>query len=85
MSNVDDIVLPERRNDVVTLWLNRPQPYNALSEEMLSVLKERLDLIASDSSIHCVILAAKGDAFCAGHDLREMQQNQNIVFLPELI
>ncbi|WP_411736691.1 enoyl-CoA hydratase/isomerase family protein [Pseudomonas sp. BF-R-01] len=52
---------------------------------MLSVLKERLDLIASDSSIHCVILAAKGDAFCAGHDLREMQQNQNIVFLPELI
>lgn len=84
MSNVDDIVLSERQNDVVTLWLNRPQQFNALSEEMLNALKERLDFIASDSSIRCVVLAAKGNAFCAGHDLREMQQNQNIVFYQNL-
>lgn len=84
MSSEDDIVLSECRNDVVTLWLNRPQQYNALSEEMLSVLKEKLDIIASDSSIRCVILAAKGNAFCAGHDLREMQQKQNIIFYQNL-
>jgi enoyl-CoA hydratase/carnithine racemase len=84
MSNVDDVVLYERRKDVVTLWLNRPQQFNALSEEMLSALKEQLGLIASDSSIRCVVLAAKGNAFCAGHDLREMQQNQNTVFYQNL-
>ena len=84
MSNVSEMVLHERRNDVVTLWLNRPQQYNALSEEMLNALKHQLNLIAGDTSVRCVILAAKGDAFCAGHDLREMQQNQDSSFYQRL-
>lgn len=58
---------------VVTLTLNRPQAYNALSEALLSALQGELDSIAADESVRVVVLAAAGKAFCAGHDLREMR------------
>lgn len=58
---------------VVTLTLNRPQAYNALSEALLSALQRELDSIAADESVRVVVLAAAGKAFCAGHDLREMR------------
>jgi enoyl-CoA hydratase/carnithine racemase len=57
----------------VTLSLNRPQAYNALSEAMLSALQRELDAIAADDSVRVVVVAAEGKAFCAGHDLREMR------------
>ncbi len=58
---------------VVTLTLNRPQAFNALSETMLLELQRELDAIAGDDSIRVVIIAAAGKAFCAGHDLKEMR------------
>jgi enoyl-CoA hydratase/carnithine racemase len=58
---------------VVTLTLNRPRAFNALSETMLSELQRELDAIASDDSARVVIIAAEGKAFCAGHDLKEMR------------
>jgi len=58
---------------VVTLTLNRPQAYNALSEAMLAALQRELDSIAADETVRVVVLAAEGKAFCAGHDLREMR------------
>ena len=57
----------------VTLTLNRPQAYNALSEALLGALQSELDSIAADESLRVVVLAAEGKAFCAGHDLREMR------------
>jgi enoyl-CoA hydratase/carnithine racemase len=58
---------------VVTLTLNRPHAFNALSEEMLAALQRELDAIAQDESVRVVVLAAEGKAFCAGHDLKEMR------------
>jgi enoyl-CoA hydratase/carnithine racemase len=58
---------------VVTLTLNRPQAYNALSEEVLQALQTALDGIAEDTSARVVVLAAAGRAFCAGHDLKDMR------------
>jgi enoyl-CoA hydratase/carnithine racemase len=57
----------------VTLTLNRPQAYNALSEALLAALQRELDALALDESLRVVVLAAEGKAFCAGHDLREMR------------
>ena len=59
--------------DVVTLTLNRPQAFNALSQAMLGQLQGELDAIASDESVRVVVIAAEGKAFCAGHDLKEMR------------
>lgn len=58
---------------VVTLTLNRPQAFNALSQAMLGQLQGELDAIASDKSVRVVVIAAEGKAFCAGHDLKEMR------------
>jgi len=58
---------------VITLTLNRPQAFNALSEGLLEALQTELSLIARDESARVLVLAAAGRAFCAGHDLREMR------------
>jgi enoyl-CoA hydratase/carnithine racemase len=71
----ENILLREDRAGVVTLTLNRPAQFNALSEEMLAGLQTALDDIAADESVRCVVLAGAGRAFCAGHDLKQMRAN----------
>ena len=68
----ESLVLQEYENGVVTLTLNRPKQYNALSEAMLDSLQEHLDSIAKIQAIRIVVLQGAGKAFCAGHDLKEM-------------
>ena len=58
---------------VVTLTLDRPDAFNALSTGMLDALQAELDRIAADASARVVILAAAGKAFSAGHDLKQMR------------
>jgi enoyl-CoA hydratase/carnithine racemase len=65
-------LLTEARNGVVTLTLNRPEKRNALSHELLSQLSHTLTALATDQGANVVVLAARGPAFCAGHDLGEM-------------
>ena len=57
---------------VVTLTMNRPASFNALSEEMLGALQSALDRLAGDEGVRALVLAATGKAFCAGHNLKEM-------------
>ncbi|WP_374430005.1 enoyl-CoA hydratase [Ideonella dechloratans] len=65
---------------VVTLTLNRPQAFNALSEAMLAALRTELAAIARDDSVRVVVLAAAGRAFCAGHDLVEMRAQPSAAY-----
>ncbi|WP_201859850.1 enoyl-CoA hydratase [Microvirga soli] len=71
----ESILLREEQAGVVTLTLNRPAQFNALSEEMLSALQEALDDLKQDEAVRCVVIAAMGKAFCAGHDLKQMRAN----------
>jgi enoyl-CoA hydratase/carnithine racemase len=57
---------------ILRLTLNDPARRNALSEAMLAELGAAFAEAGSDPSVRVVILAAKGRAFCAGHDLKEM-------------
>ncbi|MBU6395972.1 MAG: enoyl-CoA hydratase [Sphingomonadales bacterium] len=69
----DNEILNVRRTGTrVDLTLNRPNQYNALSEDLLAALKTELTSLAGDQSISCVVLSGAGKAFCAGHDLRQM-------------
>lgn len=70
-------VVGELANGVLTLTLNRPDQFNALSEEVLAALQQALDSAAADESLRCVVLAGSGRAFCAGHDLKQMQANRD--------
>ncbi len=69
---------------VVTLTLNRPQAFNALSEAMLTALGDAFDGLAEDQTVRAVILAASGKAFCAGHDLKEMRAEPSLAYYERL-
>ena len=69
---------------VVTLTLNRPRAFNALSEALLGALQGELDRIAGDPTVRVVVLAAEGKAFCAGHDLKEMRASPTLNYYQQL-
>ncbi|SIO21127.1 Enoyl-CoA hydratase/carnithine racemase [Rhodovulum sp. ES.010] len=58
---------------IATLTLNAPDRLNALSDAMLAALQTQIDALADDPATLVVILKGAGKAFCAGHDLKEMQ------------
>jgi enoyl-CoA hydratase/carnithine racemase len=70
------IVLREDKGGIAILTLNRPAARNSLSEAMLKSLSDALAAIASERSVRVVILAANGPAFCAGHDLKEIDAHR---------
>lgn len=73
MTTECQLVLADSSDGVLTLTLNRPDQFNALSEGLLSELQSQLDAAAQDESLRCVVLAGAGRAFCAGHDLKQMR------------
>lgn len=66
-------LLISREDNVVVLTLNRPRQFNALSLATLHALHAALDTIRDDTATRVVVIAANGNAFCAGHDLKEMR------------
>lgn len=69
---------------VVTLTLNRPEAFNALSEGLLEALQAALDRVAADERARVVVIAAAGRAFCAGHDLKEMRAEPSQAYYEQL-
>jgi enoyl-CoA hydratase len=57
--------------------MNRPEAKNALSPEMLVGMADAWDRIDSDDEIRCAILTGAGGVFCAGADLKAMNDSQN--------
>ena len=63
-------LLYQLENRVAVLTLNRPERLNALTKDMMQVLRERLAACAVDDAIGCVVLTGAGGAFCSGGDVR---------------
>lgn len=79
----DPLVIRQDSSDnsgVVTLTLNNPKQFNALSVALLTALQKELDEIEKDKSIRVVVIAAEGKAFCAGHNLKEMRAHSDREF-----
>ncbi len=58
---------------VATLTLNRPTRHNALDATMIAELTEAAAWLAAAKGPRAVVLAAEGESFCAGADLRWMR------------
>lgn len=69
----DTILIRNDANGIATLTLNTPASLNALSDAMIAALTAQFTTLASDRETRVVILKGEGRAFCAGHDLKEMQ------------
>ena len=70
---VETPLLVDVADGIVTVTLNRPGQFNALSSALISELQSVLDRIAADPDVRVVVLAASGRGFCAGHDLKEIR------------
>jgi enoyl-CoA hydratase/carnithine racemase len=69
---------------VTTLTLNRPQAFNALSEDLLAALAQELQALQADDTLRAVVIASGGKAFCAGHDLKEMRAQPSLAYSQQL-
>ncbi|WP_421704639.1 crotonase/enoyl-CoA hydratase family protein [Aliiroseovarius sp.] len=58
---------------VATLTLDRADKHNALSAQMIAELTEAAGKLGADPAVRVVILTGAGKSFCAGGDLRWMQ------------
>ncbi|MBF6211861.1 crotonase/enoyl-CoA hydratase family protein [Nocardia puris] len=64
--------LVEKRDHVLVVTMNRPEARNALSAEMMAIMRDAWDRVDSDPDIRVAILTGAGGAFCAGMDLKAM-------------
>ena len=62
--------------NVLRLTLSRPERRNSLSEAMLAALGEALAAAAADRTVHVIVIAAEGNVFSAGHDLKELSAHR---------
>lgn len=67
-----DVVLKAQDGGVLRLTMNRPAQRNALSEALIAGLHAAIEEAGADRSVRVVIIAARGPAFSAGHDLKEI-------------
>lgn len=82
--NEEPLLLRSATAGVVTLTLNRPTQFNALSTEMLDALERELEKVGADATARVVVIAGAGKAFCAGHDLRQMRANRERAYMQAL-
>ena len=65
-------------NHVLTITLNRPEKKNALNNVMMNEICYALCYAKQERRIRVVIIAAEGDVFCAGADLRREKAESNV-------
>ena len=65
-------LLTDLDDHVLTLTLNRPEKKNALNPVLLNELAFALAYAHYEKDVWLVVLAASGDVFCAGMDLKSL-------------
>jgi 2-(1,2-epoxy-1,2-dihydrophenyl)acetyl-CoA isomerase len=69
---------------VATIFLNRPEVYNALNDEITFELQDALKVVAKDETVRVVVLTGEGKAFCSGQDLKASGGQTKRSFLDSL-
>ena len=68
-------------NNIITITLNRPEKKNAINNVMMNEINYALAYAKQERSLRVVVLAAEGDIFCAGADLRREKSESNVPIL----
>ena len=69
LPDVENLLL-EQDGNTLTIWFNRPEVRNALSQAVADDLAAVLEALPREQAIRFVILRGKGGVFCAGGDLK---------------
>ncbi|MGB3773521.1 MAG: enoyl-CoA hydratase-related protein [Rhodococcus sp. (in: high G+C Gram-positive bacteria)] len=73
MTDIEPVVLTERRGHVLVVTINRPKAANSINASVHTLLGEAWDLADSDDAIRAVVLTSTGSTtFCGGADLKAL-------------
>jgi 2-(1,2-epoxy-1,2-dihydrophenyl)acetyl-CoA isomerase len=67
-------LLARVEDGVAVLTMNRPKRRNAMSGPMISAMASVLREAENDAEVRCVVLTGAGGAFCAGGDVKGMNE-----------
>jgi enoyl-CoA hydratase len=70
----DPLVVVERDDAVAVVLLNRPKQLNALSDELMEELVQRLVELDRDDGVRCIVLGGSERAFAAGADIGQLAE-----------
>ena len=70
--NLNILIKEKSDKGVLRLTMNNSDQKNPLSENMMSMLTEEIKEASLDQSIRVIVLAATGNVFSSGHDLKEI-------------
>ena len=68
-------LLCEIRDRVALITLNRPEARNALSDRLTPALRRMIKQCGDDSNVGALLITGAGNAFCAGGDVKGMDNN----------
>jgi len=62
----------EKKNNIATLTVNRPEVLNALNQATIQELHQAVAELEQDKTVKVVVLTGAGKAFIAGADIKQM-------------
>ncbi len=65
-------IILEKKDGIGYITLNRPEVFNAISQELIDEFADALDAVNNDYEIQVLILTGAGKGFQAGADIREL-------------
>ncbi|MRX71852.1 2-(1,2-epoxy-1,2-dihydrophenyl)acetyl-CoA isomerase [Bacillus lacus] len=72
-----ETVLYEVRNATAYITLNRPETYNAFTEQLNKDLGSAVKAASRDDSVRVLVVTGAGKAFCSGEDLGGVSENMD--------
>ena len=63
---------------ILILTINRVGKKNSLTEDMYGVFADAFDQLGRDETLHCMVIRANGDTFCAGNDIAFFLDNYSM-------
>lgn len=66
-----ETIILEKKENIATITLNRPEKLNAENPKMAEELVEVFDVVDKDDDVRVVVITGAGRAFCAGADIQE--------------
>jgi len=74
MTHPSPLIQLRTEDGIAILTLDRPEVRNAVNDDMRGELMAALDRVNRDDGVRALVLTGAGKAFCAGGDIRAMQQ-----------
>jgi enoyl-CoA hydratase/carnithine racemase len=71
----EDVLKITRHPNYVVLALNRPEKRNALNQPLIEALNQALAQFENDREVRALVLRGEGASFCAGIDLKEVDES----------